>query len=180
VNTLGLALFRFQIAQPRGIPLRVSRLTRCNSPTDRSHNSSEADRRFTKEVIQGDLAEIQIGKLAQQKGASEKVKQFGQRLEADHSSNLEQAKSLAGSLGLAPPTAPNANQTATYEKLSGLSGKEFDRTFAKKMLKDHKKDIKEFRRESRRSGPVANFAKKTLPTLEEHLKLARSLSSSRT
>jgi putative membrane protein len=61
-----------------------------------------------------------------------------------------------------------------------LSGKEFDQTFAKRMLKDHKQDIKEFRRESRRSGPAADFAKRTLPTLEEHLRLARSLSGSRT
>jgi putative membrane protein len=146
----------------------------------RTPDSTETDRTFVKKAIQGDLAEIEIGKLAQQKGASEKVKQFGQRLEADHTANLEKAKPLAGSLGSAPPTAPNANQKAAYDKLSSLSGREFDRTFAKKMLKDHKKDIKEFQRESRRSGPAADFAKRTLPTLEEHLKLAKSLSGSRT
>jgi putative membrane protein len=141
----------------------------------RTPDSTEADRTFVKQAIEGDLAQIQIGRLAQQRGTSEKVKQFGQRLEADHSAYLEKTKPLAGSLGLTPPAAPNANQKATYDKLSRLSGKAFDRTFAKQMLKDHKKDIKEFRRESRRSGPAADFAKGTLPTLEEHLKLARSL-----
>jgi putative membrane protein len=139
-------------------------------------DSTAADRSFVKKAIQGDLAEVQIGKLAQRRGVSEKVKQFGQRLEADHGANLGKAKPLAGSLGVEPPGAPNAKQKATYDKLSGLSGKEFDRAFAKKMVKDHQMDIKEFQRESRRSGPAADFAKKTLPTLEEHLKIARSLS----
>jgi putative membrane protein len=141
----------------------------------RTPGTAEADRMFMKEAVQGDLAEIEIGKLAQQKGASDKVRQFGQKLETDHSANLKKAEPLAGSLGLTPPTAPNANQKATYEKLSRLSGKDFDRAFAKKMLKDHKNDIREFRRESRRSGPAADFAKSTLPTLEEHLKIAKSL-----
>jgi putative membrane protein len=139
-------------------------------------DSTEPDRTFVKKAIQDDLAEIQIGKLAQQRGSSEKVRQFGQRLETDHRANLEKSNPLARSLGLAPPTEPNASQKAAYDQLGGLSGAQFDRVFAKKMLKDHKKDIKEFQRESRRSGPAADFAKSTIPTLEEHLKLARLLS----
>jgi putative membrane protein len=146
----------------------------------RSPDSTEANRAFVKEVIQGDLAEIQIGKLAQEKGASEKAKQFGQRLENDHSANLKKVRALAESLGVPPPTAPDAKQESTYDRLSSLSGQSFDRRFAKKMVQDHRKDIKAFQQKSTGSGPVADFAKQTLPTLQEHLKLAKALSGART
>jgi putative membrane protein len=146
----------------------------------RSPDPAKASRAFVNEVIQGDLAEIQMGKLAQEKGASEKVKQFGRRLASDHGANLEKARPLAASMGMRLPTTPNAKQKAMYYKLSSLSGPDFDRRFARKMVQDHEKDIRAFQRESSRSGPVANFAKRTLPTLQEHLKIARSLSSSRT
>jgi putative membrane protein len=145
----------------------------------RAPEATEANRTFVKEAIQSDLAEIQIGKLAQEKSASEKVKQFGRRLESDHGANLEKAGALAKSLGVTTlPTGPNANQKATYDKLSRLSGTQFDRRFARKMMQDHKKDIKAFQQESRKSGPASDFAKQTLPTLEEHLQIAKSLGGS--
>ncbi len=146
----------------------------------RSADSTEANRAFVKEVVQGDLAEVQIGKLAQERGASEKAKQFGQKLEDDHGANLKKVKALAESLGVTPPATPDAKQQSTYDRLSSFSGQSFDRRFAKKMVQDHKKDIKAFQQKSRGSGPVADFAKQTLPTLEEHLKLAKALSGMRT
>jgi putative membrane protein len=75
----------------------------------RTPDTAEANRAFVKEAMQGDLAEIQIGKLAQEKGASEKVKQFGQRLESDHGANLEKVRPLAESLGVKLPTALRAD-----------------------------------------------------------------------
>jgi putative membrane protein len=93
------------LAPAAAILLFASGLVQARTP-----DLTNADRTFVKEAIQGDLAEIQIGKLAQQRGLSESVKQFGERLEADHGANLKKAKSLAESLGSAPPTAPNSNQ----------------------------------------------------------------------
>jgi putative membrane protein len=143
-------------------------------------SASAASRAFVKEAIQGDLAEMQIGRLARKKGTSDEVKQFGQRLESDHAAGLQKAKSLAESLGARPPAEPNAKQKVTYQKLSRLSGPQFDRQFAKRMVKDHEKDIREFELESKRSGPAAEFARQTLPTLEAHLKVAKSLTGSGT
>jgi putative membrane protein len=141
----------------------------------RSPEPTAANRAFMQEAIRGDLAEIQVGKLAQGKGASKKVKQFGQRLERDHTANLQTARPLAESLGVRPPTAPDAKQKATYDELSRLSGAQFDREFRKRMVQDHKKDIKAFQHATTGSGAAANFARQTLPTLREHLKLAKSL-----
>lgn len=140
-----------------------------------SVGSADANRIFMNKAMQGDLAEIQIGKLAQQKGATEKVKQFGEKLVADHSANLEKAKSVAQSMGMTPPTTPNVAQKASYDRLNKLSGSKFDRKFAAHMVQDHKNDIKEFRHQSKKSGASADFARQTAPKLQQHLRIAESL-----
>ena len=143
-----------------------------------SATSADANRIFMKKAMQGDLAEIRIGALAQQKGTNEKVKRFGEKLAADHGANLAKAKSVAQSLGVTPPTTPNAAQKASYDRLNKLSGSEFDRKFAAHMMQDHKKDIKEFRQEGKKSGAIADFARQTAPTLQQHLRIAQSLARS--
>jgi putative membrane protein len=126
-----------------------------------------------KEAIQGDLAEVKVGQLAQQKGESQDVKQFGQTLQQDHSQNLQQAQQLAQQDGMTPPTEPNAEQKKMYDKLSKLSGAQFDKAFAKDMVSDHKKDIAKFEKEAKKHGPVAQFAQ--LPVLQKHLKMAQDI-----
>ena len=125
--------------------------------------------------LRNDLAEIDIGKLAQQKGQNQEVKQFGQMLEQDHSQNLKKAKQTAQDMGFKPPTEPNAKQKKTYEQLSKLSGEEFDRQFAQDMVNDHKQDISKFENQAKSKGPFADFARQTIPTLKKHLQTAESL-----
>ena len=82
--------------------------------------------------------------------------------------------------GSAVASVVSAEQKATYNKLSKLSGRQFDREFAQHMVKDHKKDITEFERESKKSGDVANFAQDTLPVLKKHLQIAESINGHQT
>ena len=141
-----------------------------------SSKASKADDSFLKEAMQGDMAEVKMGQLAQQKGANDNVKRFGQTLESDHSQNLEKAKSVAQGMGITPPESVNAEQKASYDKLNKLSGEQFDKEFAHHMVQDHRKDISTFEKESKKSGSVANFAQETLPVLKKHLEMAESLS----
>lgn len=141
---------------------------------------SSADKAFMTKAIQGDLAEIQMGKLAQQNGQSQKVKQFGETLVQDHSANLDKAKTLAQSISVTVPGVPSASDKATYDRMSKLSGKSFDERFAKDMVADHKKDIAAFNKEAKKSGDVADFAKDTLPTLHKHLNIAELISRGET
>ncbi|HLH98072.1 MAG TPA: DUF4142 domain-containing protein [Xanthobacteraceae bacterium] len=139
-------------------------------------NASRADRKFVTDAIQGDLAEVQIGKLAQEKSMDDQVRSFGDMLVKDHSANNEKATELASSLGLKVPTKPSKAQLAMYDRLSKLSGKAFDRQLARAMVQDHRKDIGEFDKEAKSSNDqVAGFAKDTLPTLHKHLDAAQSL-----
>ena len=137
--------------------------------------ASKADQKFLKKAVEGDMAEVQMGKLAQQNGQSEDVKQFGQMLEQDHGQHLQQAQQQAQQMGVTPPSGPNAKQKAMHARLSKEHGARFDKQFAKAMVKDHKQDIAEYKKEAKKNGPLAQFAQQTIPTLEKHLQTAQSI-----
>jgi len=136
---------------------------------------SAADKKFATGAAQGGLAEVELGQLAAQKGQSDKVKQFGQRMVDDHTSANKELKSVAQKNNITLPTSINAKDQALKDKLSGLSGAEFDRAYMTSMVKDHQKDISEFQKEanSGSNADLKGFAARTLPTLQEHLRMAR-------
>lgn len=131
---------------------------------------------FMKKAIEGNLAEIKVGQLAQQKGATDGVRQFGSVLEQDHSKANQEAMTAASSMGVAPPAEPSSKEQMEYQKLASLSGTKFDKTFTKDMIKDHKKDIAEYKKESKMSNSQASsYAQASLPTLQKHLRMAEAL-----
>ena len=138
---------------------------------------SPADQKFIKEAAEGGLAEVELGQLATEKGSSDDVKKFGQRMIDDHGKANDQLKQIASSKGVDLPSEPSAKNKATKDRLSKLSGEQFDKAYMTDMLQDHKKDIAAFRRESTsgRDQDVKSFATQTLPTLQDHLKDAQSI-----
>ena len=70
------------------------------------------DATFLKEAIQGSIAEVKMGQLAQQNGGSEEVRAFGSTLVTDHSTSMDQATALAESVEAPVPDqpAPDAQQ----------------------------------------------------------------------
>jgi putative membrane protein len=146
------------------------------SVTAVSAASSKASQKFVQDAIQGNFAEVQMGQLAQQNGQSAEVKSYGQMLVTDHSAANEKAKALATQMGMTPPTEPNAKQKAMHDKMSKMTGADFDKAFAKEMVADHKKDIAEYKKEAKKKNdPAADFANNTLPTLQKHLDAAQKL-----
>jgi len=131
--------------------------------------------KFIKAAIQGDIAEVDIGKLAQEKGQSDAVKQYGAMLVKDHGDHKSKAEQVASRLGVEPPTGSSLTQKAAYAKLKVLSGSWFDSSFAKSMVKDHQEDVKEYKRESSKNDAAGQLAKDTLPVLQKHLQAAQSL-----
>lgn len=139
-----------------------------------------AAQKFISNAMEGDYAEIAVGKLAQEKGASQGVKDFGAKLVADHTANLEKARQVASQLGVKDPGGASIMENAEYLKLKVLSGSTFDSTFAKDMVSDHQSTIDDFRKEASNSGAAGEFAKDSLPTLEQHLQVAQSLTQQTT
>ena len=134
-----------------------------------------ADSTFVTKAAQGGMAEVEFGKLATEKASSDSVKQFGQRMVDDHSKANDELKSLAQQKNMTLPTEMNAKDKAEQDQLLKLSGEAFDRAYMRMMVEDHRRDVNEFRNESKagKDPEVKAWAAKTLPTLEDHLKMAQ-------
>src|SRR3954454_10112939 len=141
-----------------------------------SANRMGADSTFITKAAVGGLAEVKLGQLATQKASNADVKAFGQQMVDDHGKANDELKQLASSKGITLPTDIDAKDQAKYDRLSKLSGAEFDRAYMREMVSDHRMHVSEFRRESERgSDPdVKAWAAKTLPTLEHPLQMAES------
>src|SRR6478672_8230657 len=146
--------------------------TKADKTTD---HAATADHAFVTQAAKGGLAEVQLGQLAADKASSDEVKKFGQRMVTDHSKANDELKSLAQSKNVTLPTDLDPKDKATHDRLAKLSGAAFDRAYMQHMLADHRKDVNEFKKESTsgKDSDVKAWASKTLPTLEEHLKLAQ-------
>jgi putative membrane protein len=135
----------------------------------------KSEKAFVGEAIQGDLAEIEMGRLAQEKASSQGVKAFGQMLETDHKTALDQMTALAQAQKIEVPSKPKEDARKEQDRLSHLSGAAFDREFVTHMVKDHEKDIKAFEAHAKGSDDVAKTAQQQLPVLRKHLEQAKSL-----
>ncbi len=140
-------------------------------------NMSSQDRNFLMDAAMGGMMEVELGRLAAQNGTSEAIKQFGQRMVDDHSKANSELMSLASSKGITLPTDLDEKHRERVTKFSSMQGAEFDREYAKLMLSDHNKDVSAFEKESTRGADadLKAFAGKTLPTLQEHLTMAKAL-----
>lgn len=139
-----------------------------------------ADRNFVLEAAKGGMAEVELGNLAKDKAQNPDVKSFAQRMVDDHGKANDQLKSIASSKGVQLPTSLDKSAQSEKDKLNKLSGANFDREYMSHMVKDHKKDVKEFEKQAKnaKDSDVKNFAAQTLPTLQEHLKMAQSAEQS--
>jgi putative membrane protein len=136
--------------------------------------SRPADQSFVTKAAKGGMAEVELGKLAVEKATDAEVKQFGQRMIDDHTKAGDELKALAEKKNITLPTAPDAKDEAVQSRLGKLSGEAFDRAYMQAMVSDHRADVKEFQAEAKsgKDPDVKEWAAKTLPTLEAHLKQA--------
>lgn len=150
------------------------------SPSGNSNNAaalSDDDREFMTEAAAGGMAEVELGRLAAQKGQSADVKKFGQKMADDHSKANDELKQLAARKGVTLPAGMTDEQKEEKDKLSKLSGAEFDKEYMKLMVDDHDKDVSAFQDEAEDGddADVKSFASKTLPTLQEHQRMAKEI-----
>lgn len=141
---------------------------------------SSSDRKFIMKAAEGGIAEVELGQLASQRASDPQVKQFAQRMVTDHTKANDQLKQIAASKNVQLPADLPAAAKRERDKLSKLSGAQFDREYMSHMTSDHKKDTSEFRSAAKaaKDPDVKQFASTTLPTLEEHLQMAQSIEKS--
>ena len=153
------------------------------SPGSETTNSPSAisalDRTFVINAAQDSMAEVQLGQLARQQAASDAVKEFAQRMIQDHTQMNNELAELARTKGLTLPTDIGVQNRAVMARLSKLSGSRFDRAYMNEMVNAHARDIALFQRQAEQGQDrdLKNLAARRLPTLEEHLQMARNMTA---
>lgn len=158
---------------------KAAQTSSSSSSTSGTSQLSAKDQAFVKKAAQGGLEEVELGKMVAQKAQSQDVKDFAQRMVTDHTKANEELKSLAEQKGVKVPTTLSPQGKATKARLEKLSGTQLDEAYMRNMVKDHTKDVNEFQQESNsaKDSDVKSWAGKTLPTLQDHLKEAKQISS---
>lgn len=147
--------------------------------TDSAVEAGSNPATFVKTAALDGMTEVELGKLAASKSSTSDVKRFAQKMVQDHEQANQQLTAVARSKGLPVPTKLDAKHEAMVQALSAKSGAAFDSAYASHMAKAHTKAVALFEAASQSSDPdVAAFAKKTLPTLQEHEQLANNLNAS--
>jgi putative membrane protein len=144
------------------------------------HELSQKDIEFVKKAAIGGMAEVELGKLAQQNGHSPDVKSFGARMVQDHSRAGDQLTNIAKERGVQLPQQLDTEHLSMRDRLAKLQGDAFDRAYIKMMIADHDKDVKEFRREAQtgQDRELKRFARETLAVVEQHDQLAHNIERS--
>jgi putative membrane protein len=137
------------------------------------------DLEFAQEAAIGGLMEVTLGELALQQAKNEEVMQFGQLMVQDHGQANEKLMTIAEQKGIQLPQELPEDAQQKYEELQQLSDAAFDQAYVDEMVKDHEEDVELFEQQAQ-SGEDADlraFAEETLPTLREHLELAKEVQS---
>ena len=138
-----------------------------------------SDRAFVREAAIGGMAEVDLGNLAKEKASSPDVKQFGERMATDHGKANDELKQWASEKNVTLPAELDAKHKATHDRLAKLLGDAFDKAYMRDMVADHKEDVAKFKKQSTsaKDADLKAWAGKTLPTLEDHLKMAQDTAS---
>jgi putative membrane protein len=135
------------------------------------------DADFAVEAANGGMAEVALGKLAQQKATSPDVKDFGAKMVTDHTKANEKMMALAKQKNITLPAAIGPDQQKVMDDLSKRTGKDFDKAYVEAMVKDHDKDVTLFEKESKdgKDADVKAFASTTLPVLKMHQTMIKAI-----
>jgi len=149
-----------------------------NTPSQKQsarRGTGYSDETFIRNAAEGNMAEVKLGQLAEEKAEAPEVKNLAKRIVEDHTRAQEELKQTAQQQGINFPTDISHKDALTYDRLAKLSGAQFDREYSLEMVRDHQKDISEFKRaETSVKNPASKeYALKELPTLQQHLELAQ-------
>jgi len=135
------------------------------TPTGSGSSLSEKDKTFMKKAAKGGMMEVTMGKVAEQNAQSDDVKSFGKRMVTDHSKANDELKSIASKKGFQLPSKEHSGKWTS------------DRAYMDMMVKDHEKDLAEFKEEasSGSDSDVKKFADDTAKIVQEHLDLAKEI-----
>jgi len=139
--------------------------------------TKEDDSEFLVDAAEIDLAEIELGKLAQQKSTNPGVKSLGKMLVDAHEKSAAELKTLADSKNFSLPTSVTEDGKEAYDKLNKETGTDFDKKFVDGAIDAHEKAIDKFKiaAENANDAEIKAWASKNVNSLREHLQHAKLL-----
>ena len=100
--------------------------------------SKSPDMKFMTTAAQGGMAEVAMARTALERASSDSVKQYAQRMIDDHTAANGELMGIASAKGITLPATPDAKHQMMMDKMSKLSGMEFDMEYVKNAgVKDH-------------------------------------------
>ena len=137
----------------------------------------EDDSEFLVDQAEINLAEIEIGKLAQTKGTNPEVKKFGKMLVDEHTKAASEVSALAKTKNFSLPTSLTEEGQDEYNKLNEKSGTDFDKKFADMMISGHEKAIDKLRKaaDDATDADIKLWATNNIAGLTAHLEHAKLL-----
>lgn len=140
-------------------------------------NNKEDDSEFLVDQAEINLAEIEIGKLAQTKSTNPEVKKFGKMLVDEHTKSASEVSALAKAKNFTLPTSITEDGKEEYKKLNEKSGLDFDKKFADMMIDGHEKAIDKLKKASEKATDqdVKLWASNNIAGLTAHLEHAKML-----
>lgn len=136
---------------------------------------------FVNEMARSDLYEINAGKLAQSRGNSAEVKNFGAMMVKDHSATTAQIKAIVKAENMSsPPAALDPKRQAMINALDGAPAASFDRVYMDQQVKAHDEALNMLRTYAQdgTNADLKAFATKTAPKVAQHLEMAQKMANS--
>ncbi|WP_414474378.1 DUF4142 domain-containing protein [Microvirga sp. M2] len=137
------------------------------------------DRDFIRWDSQIERAQQNMGEIAQRRGGSSSLREFGRRVQQDHAAAYFRLREIAGSLGEKRDEALDAIHLQVEQRFEAMPAGRFDVQFARHEVKDHRNFLEHFRAEvaGGTDRNLRDYASRQIPVLEEHLKEAEALAS---
>ena len=146
--------------------------------TGTAGTSADVDRGWVQDQLAAGDAEVKLGRLAQERGGSADVRAYGAMMVEKHTMAGTELKRVADRHNVAPKPDTHDDHDDLFEKLSKLSGPEFDKAYLDAMIDDHKDVIDELEKKAGKNdehADVREWASKTLPEAKQHLERAKDL-----
>jgi putative membrane protein len=141
---------------------------------------SGQEKNFVMEAARSSMAEKELSDLAEQKARNESVKDLAKEIKSEHTQVVDKLQQIASNNNVSLPSDVSKSDRTIIDRLQKLSGEEFDKEYMKQTVKEHQKDVENYRQQARsaKDQEVKDYAQNTLPTLEQHLDRARQVSES--
>ena len=138
------------------------------------------DESFFKKAAEAGMAEVAAGHLAQEKGTSAAVKDFGAMMVKDHTAANNKLKTIAAAKNVKLPDSPGLMNKAKEKKTDLKSGESFDKDYIKGQIKAHEETVELLQKEidSGKDADAQAFAKETLPKVKTHLDKIKQIAAS--